>query len=790
MTEITSRLTTALADRYAIKEEIGAGGMATVYLAEDLKHRRKVAVKVLRPELAAVLGAERFLKEIEVTANLQHPHILPLFDSGEADGFLYYVMPFVEGESLREKLNREKQLSIEECIEITKGVASALDYAHRNDVIHRDVKPENILLHDGQSIVADFGIALAVTAAGGTRLTETGLSLGTPEYMSPEQAAADQQLDGRSDTYSLGCVLYEMLTGEPPFTGRSSQAILAKLLTEQPVRPRTLRDTIPENVEAAVLMALAKTPADRFVTDAEFAEALSADVVRAAAPAVHTRLYTTLGIVLLAAAAGLMLWFGGSSEKSGLSERLTLAVLPLANLTGDAGQQMIVDGLHEALVNELGQVLGTEVDVKGRQSVLRYRDSELSIPEIARDLGGVDVLIAGGVTRSSDSVRITVRLLDADPERQRWTKMYQRDVRNVLALYGDVAQAVAAEILVEVGAQEPTRATSARSVDPVALELYLSGRHCLNLPVDPEADLERAIGYFERAIARDSTYAETHAGLARAYFMLTWFHISSPAVTWPEMRRAAQTALDIDAGSSEVRLSIALMKAFYDWDWEGADREFQAALEINPSNVDVHYLYAIYLSVVRRHQDAVDHARTAFDLDPFNPFIQFQLAWTVHMGEGYAEAMREAEALIAAYPEFPLGYYVLSYVHGGPGGNFEEAIAAMRTAMGFFQEDDLADEHGPIGYYFGRLGQQDSARAHLVALDELAARGRYVSPLVRSWVHLGLGEVDKAFELLEEGYRTHDGWMPYIGLWERYFFSELSSDPRFQNMLGRMDFPQ
>ena len=249
--------------------------MATVYLAQDLKHDRKVAVKVLRPELAAVVGAERFLHEIKLTANLQHPHILALHDSGEADGLVFYVMPFVDGESLRDKLNREKQLSVEETIEITKGVASALDYAHRHEVIHRDIKPENILLQDGQPVVADFGIALAVSAASGTRLTETGLSLGTPHYMSPEQAMGDRELDARSDVYSLACVTYEMLVGEPPYTGPTAQAIVAKLITEKPQHITLHRDTVPAHIDAAVQKALSKLPADRFDTAAHFAEVLS-----------------------------------------------------------------------------------------------------------------------------------------------------------------------------------------------------------------------------------------------------------------------------------------------------------------------------------------------------------------------------------------------------------------------------------------------------------------------------------------------------------------------------------
>ena len=271
----TDRLNTALAGRYRIERHLGAGGMATVYLADDVKHDRKVALKVLKPELAAVLGAERFVVEIKTTASLQHPHILPLFDSGTADGFLYYVMPFIEGETLRDKLNRETQLGVDEAVRITREVADALDYAHRRGVIHRDIKPENILLHDGRPMVADFGIALAVSAAAGGRMTETGLSLGTPHYMSPEQATADKEITGRSDIYSLASLLYEMLAGNPPHTGSSAQQIIMKIIAE-PVQPVTaLRKSVPPNVAAAIARALEKLPADRFTTAKEFGEALS-----------------------------------------------------------------------------------------------------------------------------------------------------------------------------------------------------------------------------------------------------------------------------------------------------------------------------------------------------------------------------------------------------------------------------------------------------------------------------------------------------------------------------------
>jgi len=299
------RLSAALTDRYRIERELGAGGMATVFLAHDLRHDRKVAIKVLRPELAAVSGAERFLSEINTTANLQHPHILPLFDSGAADSFLFYVLPYIEGEALRERMEREKHLPINDAVRIATEVASALDYAHRHGVIHRDIKPENILLHDGQALVADFGIALALHTVGKTRMTESGMSLGTPHYMSPEQSMGEREITSRSDIYALGCVTYEMLAGEPPFTGPTAQAIVAKVMTETPRPLLSQRHTIPPYVEDAVLTALEKLPADRFNTTAEFSAMLNGKAApsanlrsTSARRAVRTKTRVQLGLAL------------------------------------------------------------------------------------------------------------------------------------------------------------------------------------------------------------------------------------------------------------------------------------------------------------------------------------------------------------------------------------------------------------------------------------------------------------------------------------------------------------
>jgi Tol biopolymer transport system component len=335
-----SQITDALRDRYLLERELGAGGMATVYLAQDVKHHRKVALKVLRAELAAVIGAKRFLQEIETTANLQHPHILPLHDSGEVGGTAFYVMPYVEGESLRDGLRRDKQLPIEVAVRIATEVASALDYAHRKGVIHRDIKPENILLHEGQALVADFGIALALSTAGGTRMTETGLSLGTPHYMSPEQAMGEREITGRSDVYALGCVLYEMLTGDPPFIGSTAQAIVAQVVTEAPRRLIPRRHTIPPHLEAAVLRALEKLPADRFASPADFARALQmpGEPTQVAAPRARRRVRRA-ALPWIAGAAVALLLMGGAmwylTSWRGGTRPLVASLLPPAGCVFD-----------------------------------------------------------------------------------------------------------------------------------------------------------------------------------------------------------------------------------------------------------------------------------------------------------------------------------------------------------------------------------------------------------------------------------------------------------------------
>src|SRR5437899_411277 len=497
LADSVARLRAALAGRYTIERELGRGGMATVYRAGDVKHRRTVAIKVLRPELASQLGPDRFLREVEIAASLNHPHILALYDSGDADGFLFYVLPYVEGESLRDKLARERQLSVEDALRITRQVAAALGYAHARNVIHRDIKPENILLHEGEAMVTDFGIALAVSAAADDRLTLTGLAVGTPVYMSPEQALGERELHARSDVYSLGCVLYEMLAGEPPFTGPTAQAVIAKRLVDPVPAVRRLRDAVPEGVERALMGALARVPADRFASAAAFAEALATPgVVRPPRPR-------------------------------------SVAVLPFVNLSADPENEYFADGITEDVIAQLSKV--GALQVTSRTSVMPFKKREQGLREIAAKLQ-VATLLEGSVRRAGDRVRIVAQLIDAAADQHLWAETYDRQLTDIFEIQADVALHIAAALKAELSADEKTRIHKEPTSDLQAYQLYLQGRHCF-IRYTPEG-MRKGIEYFEQAIQRDPSYALAYASVALAYVELGEGGALRPGEAYPRANQA------------------------------------------------------------------------------------------------------------------------------------------------------------------------------------------------------------------------------------------------------------
>ena len=487
MPDLLDSLREALADRYAVERELGRGGMATVFLAQDLKHHRSVAIKVLHAELTAALGPERFLREIEIAARLQHPHIVPLYDSGAAAGFFYYVMPYVEGESLRDRLAREKQLPQEDALRIATEVAGALAYAHSHGVVHRDIKPENIMLSGGTAVVADFGIARAVSAAGGgEHLTQTGTIIGTPAYMSPEQATGGAEIDGRSDQYSLACVVYEMLVGEPPFTGPTAQAVMARHSLDMVSPPSIVRSTIPDAVEEAILRGLSKVPADRYPTAALFAEALNtpSEVTgprrRTTRPAAMRRRWlglprggalAVLGVAVVAAGwATRSLWSGkaGPGTAIGGLDPRHIGVLYFEDQSRDSSLGYLADGLTEALIDQLDQV--RSLDVISRNGVASYRHAKISRDSIARALA-VGTLVEGSVEPIRDKVRATVRLVDGGSGAEIDRAIFEQPAGNLLAIRDSVAQRVTLFLRARLGEEVRVREQRAgtRSVEAWAL---------------------------------------------------------------------------------------------------------------------------------------------------------------------------------------------------------------------------------------------------------------------------------------------------------------------------------
>src|SRR3989442_10630112 len=567
-----ARLRAALADQYAIERELGRGGMATVSLGGHVKHRRTVAIKVLRPELASQLGPDRFLREVEIAASLNHPHILALYDSGDADGFLFYVMPYVKGESLRHKLEREKQLSVEEALGITRQVASALGHAHAHDVIHRDIKPENIMLHEGESMVTDFGIALAVSAAANERLTGTGIAVGTPAYMSPEQAASERALDARSDVYSLGCVLYEMLAGEPPYTGPAARALITKRLVDPVPAVRRLRAAVPVGVEQALTRALAKAPAARWASAFAFAEALTAP----ASP-----------------------------------RPPSVAVLPFLNLSADPENEYFADGITEDVIAHLSKIRALKVI--SRTSVMAFKQREQSLREIGARLETA-TLLEGSVRRVGDRVRIVAQLVDAETDRHLWAETYDRQLTDVFAIQTDVALHIAAALRAEPSPDERTPIHKEPTRDLQAYQLYLQGRHCLVKFTEP--GLRHGIEYVQQAIARDPDYALAYAALAMAYTELGETGALRPDEAYARAKEASAKALALDSGLGEAHCMLAFIKAVCDFDWVGAEEEFKRALGLTPNSSDTYDLYGRMCLALERYDEALAMEQRAQELDP------------------------------------------------------------------------------------------------------------------------------------------------------------------------------
>jgi eukaryotic-like serine/threonine-protein kinase len=759
----------ALRNRYQLERELGRGGMATVWLAQDLKHGRRVALKVLRPELSAILGGERFLREIRLSAQLQHPHILTLIDSGEAAGVLYYVMPYVAGESLRQRLIREGQLPVEEACRLTRAVASALDYAHGLGIIHRDIKPENILLHEGEPMVADFGIALAASHADHERLTETGLSLGTPAYMSPEQASAEPRLDGRTDQYSLACVLYEMLTGEPPYTGPTAQAIIAKHLGASVPSVRTVRPDTLEHLDEVIRRALAKSPAGRFASGREMADALVSP------PAVRERHRRRIaaGLAGLAALAA-VLWglLPRDRPSRSTAERQSVAVIPFANLSPDPNMEYFSDGITEDITSHLGRI--GDLKVIAHTSASQYKGRR-DAPGVIGDALHVTTLLQGSVRREGSRVRVVARLVDVRTGEQIWTEEYDREVRDVFAIQSDIAERIASSLRVTLPSDQRARLGRPPTANEEAYNLYLLGRHYFEQGT--VSGRRRAIEHFERAITLDSGFALAYVGLADTKIFLARFGQSRPREEIPAARDAALRAVRLDSTLAEAHASFALISALA-WNWSLAEAEFRRAIELNPNSTYARMWYSAFvLSPQQRHDEAIAELRRALELDPVSLQVRYHLGMANYFAGRLDSAIVAFRATLDLDRNYSPARAGLGFAYAAT-GRYGKAIEETQRAVA----DSAVTSEAVLGYIFALAGRHAEARTILRRLQERARR-EYVPPADFKLLYIGLGQMDSAFYWLG---RSYDEREPLL-LWDAAGRDNpLGRDPRFSTLLRKM----
>jgi serine/threonine protein kinase/tetratricopeptide (TPR) repeat protein len=566
------KLRTAISDEYVIDRELGKGGMATVYLAQDAKHDRLVALKVLHPELAASLGPERFLREIKLAAKLNHPHILGLHDSGEADGFLYYVMPYIEGESLRDRLDRVQQFNIDEAIHHGRAIASALDYAHRQGIVHRDIKPENVMLYEGEAMVMDFGIAKALSQAGPETLTQTGMMIGTPAYVSPEQAAGETNLDGKSDQYSLACVIYEMLSGERPFAGATPQAVMAKRFAEMPKPLRAIRSSIPESVEKAVTKAMAIDASGRYATAAQFGQAL-----------VSGSMITPTDTASL--------------PQTVVSAAKSVAVLPFTNMSADVENEYLADGMAEEIINALNKV--QSLRVAARTSSFAFKGKNEDVGDIGRKLK-VSTVLEGSVRKMGSRLRITAQLVNVADGYHLWSERYDREMEDVFAIQDDISQAIVKALKVILTEGEKKQIEKARVENVQAYDYYLRGRQYYFIH---RKSLEYARQMFNRAVETDPEYARAYAGVADTCSLL-YMYYDAREFNLKQADYASAKALELEPDLAEAHvargLAISLSKRFAE-----AEKEFEIAMKLDPKLFEAPYWYGRALEAEGRFQEAV-----------------------------------------------------------------------------------------------------------------------------------------------------------------------------------------
>jgi len=714
MTNLHPLLQHALSDRYAFIRELGEGGMATVYLAHDRKHDRDVAIKVLREALAASLGRERFLREIQLVAKLAHPHILPLFDSGEAGGALYYVMPNAEGASLRDLLSAGR-MPVEQAVRIATDVASALDFAHRHNVVHRDIKPENIMMHDGHAMVADFGIGKALSVSTEHTLTQGGLSIGTPAYMSPEQAVGEN-VDGRSDLYSLGCVLYEMLVGEPPFTGQNAQAVLAKRFVQIPADVTALREGISRPIAHAVRKALARNAEDRHDTAARFAAALAE--VETAVPATAV----------------------AATEKS-------LAVLPFTNMSGDPENEFFADGITEEILIALSAV--PDLHVAGRASSFSFKGKQLDVQSVGLRLH-VRTVLEGSVRRVGTRVRIAAQLSDATDGFQLWSERYDRDIADIFAVQEEIAAAIAGNLktTLTVGAAARTQRAT-RSME--AYEAYLKGNALIQRRGQA---MKPGLALMDEALRLDPEFALAWSASADAYAQMGLWSMIPLEVARSRTNEAATNAMRLAPDLAESNGSWAFYLMMYEWNFAEAEGAYRRALSLNTGHTQTVAWYNQFYRcfVCGDVEQAITGLEAAQSRDPLSGYLAAMLANQFAIASNNGKARAWVDAAIDLSPDAFLTLWARQFFLVSV-RDWPQAIDAAHTVL-----SASGRLPAPLTWLgLSLIGSGDSAGGR-ATYDELVARSTRepVSPALLAALAAALVENSAAIAYCEQAVRRKD----------------------------------
>lgn len=772
MIDVASKLSDALAGRYLVEGEIGKGGMAIVLRARDLRHDRWVALKVLRPDLSSSLGAERFLREIRVAAQLQHPHILPVHDSGEAGGLLFYVMPWVEGQSLRARLEREGQLPLEDALFIARDVASALQYAHERDIVHRDIKPENILLSGGHALVADFGIARAISAAGGMTLTETGLAVGTPTYMSPEQASAEPRVDGRADIYALGCVLYEMLAGEPPFRG-PAHAVIAQHSATMAPSVRGARSTVPAPLDAAIAKALAKSPADRFATAGQFASALNTPNTRLGSASPRWRRMAVAGALAAAAALSATVWV--AARRPVVPARISVAVAPIRN-QGDTSDAAFADGLTQELSAALTRV--DRIAPRPYSSVMIAASKESDPLELGRRLG-VDYVLQSTLRRSGNQLRLLTELIRVEDGTNAWSpRSFQGYDSDLFQMQDSITKQLTRELAGTFAARlgGPARTYTP---DPEAYKLYLQAR---NVPLVSASGSRQAVELYTAAVERDPNFADAWAGLAQAYGYWAQSSGEAPGGLLARRMEAVNRAISLDSLNGEAWLYRAFVTWLYDWDFDRADREFRRAIQLTPTSAWAHIEYAKILHHIEQRDSAYAELRRALQLDPANSHFLMMEGYFLQAADRLAEADSVLNRALAIDPQNWVAHLMRAKA-ALRAGKATQAVAHMETAQRIQGPDDPFTL-SQLAYYYGAAKQEDKARAAVARLTAMS-RERYVQRAALAMARLGVRDIEGALADLEASATLREPDF-HMGMAETA--SDLWNEPRYRELLRRSKF--